>query len=161
METATRNIAPSRVARTMAAAQWPDVQDQRKCTRGVFGFTCSGHGGLIAVIGEADLPDAAITAARETGRTGLVVFSPGRTFTTEKWTPDSLTAWAESRGYPIFEVWIGEEDCDFATLCYANDEIRTGGIRSGYFSESCTAEYCRENIDRWNEEWLAIFERES
>jgi hypothetical protein len=150
--------APSAVARAIAGKIWPDVQASYTLGRGVYGFTCAGHGGIVAVLGVADLPEDAVNAARKCGKTELVLKVPGRYMTSEEYTRDSLEEYAASHRWPIWEVWVGEEDCDWALIVLANDKLRLGGIASGYFSESATAQYARENAERWNPEYLAELE---
>jgi hypothetical protein len=153
-----KNVAPSRVARTVAAREWPDVQAQHKLGAGVFGFSCAGHGGIVAVIGVADLPEHAVELAREFGKTELVVFRPGEVLSTcnaQGDTPiykrDSLAAWsAQHPHYESFEVWVGEEDCDWSLIILANDALREGGIKARYFAETCTPEHVRDNARSWN-----------
>jgi hypothetical protein len=158
------NVTPSRVARTVAGREWPDVQSQHKLAPGVFGFSCAGHGGIVAVIGIADLPERAVELAREHGKTELIVFRPGEamycagspaSMSTPIYKRDSLAAWAEQHpNYPAFEVWVGEEDCDWSLIVLANDEIRTGGIAGRYFSETTTEEHVRDSARSWNPDFF-------
>jgi hypothetical protein len=151
-------IAPSRVARTMAGALWPDVQFQHKVAAGIYGFSCAGHGGLVAVVGAANLPTAAVDVARECGKIELAVVAYGRrtrVYTTAKYTAESLRKIAEHPDAELFECWIGEEDCDWATIAYVAPEVIPGGIRAGYFSQSADETYVRECLERWNADYLA------
>jgi hypothetical protein len=136
-----QNIAPSRIARTLAGQLWPDVQQQYRCIPGVYGFSCAGHGGLVAVIGVADLPEDAVNAAREAGKMEYAVaVSNGRgykTYTSERYTPASLHEMARHPLCTLYELWVGEEDCDWATIAYAQPKVIAGGIKAGYFSEVC------------------------
>lgn len=75
-------ITPSAAARRLAGQLWPDVQKQRRLAPGVYGFTCAGHGGVIAVIGKAQLSPAHVAAARDAELTELVVIAPGKTYST-------------------------------------------------------------------------------
>lgn len=153
-------IAPSRVARTMAGALWPQVQSQYKVARGIYGFSCAGHGGLVAVVGEADLPAAAVDVARECGKTELMaVVSNGgnrtKTYTSARYTRESLRKMAEWPWVTLIECWVGEEDCDWATIAYVAPEVISGGIRAGYFSQSADQEYVRGCLEHWNGDFLA------
>lgn len=161
-------LTPSRVARTVAAALWPQVQSQYRCAPGVYGFSCAGHGGLIALLEwnseptAAELSPEAIAAARAEHKTEFVAFvSNGRGFksyTSATYTVESLRKLAEWPWTHLFEVWTGEEDCDWATLCYASPKILTGAIKAGYLSEGVTREDVRGNLQRWNPDFLALME---
>lgn len=148
--------APSSVARRIAGALWPDVQFQRRVARGVYGFSCAGHGGLVAIVGEAPFTEEQVERFREAGRTELVVYRPGRSFTSIQYTQASLREWAETYGAELYEAIVGEEDCDWALLCYENDDIRTGAIAAGYLSEGVTPETVRSSVETWSPRWLGI-----
>jgi hypothetical protein len=155
-------IAPSRIARTMAAQLWPDVQSQYRCAPGVYGFSCAGHGGLVAVIGTAGLPADAVQAARDCGKIELAAVTLTTTGrgtsikTSMKYTKESLRTWTEQRtDRELVECWIGEEDCDWATIAYVAPEVVAGGQRAGYFSQSADTEYVRGCLERWNPDFLA------
>lgn len=142
----------------MAGALWPDVQSQSRVAPGIYGFSCAGHGGLVAVIGEAELPAAAVAVARECHKVELAVVTYGhrtRVYTTAKYTAESLRRIAEHPDAELFECWIGEEDCDWATIAYVAPEVISGGIRTGYFSQSADDEMVRACLKRWNEDFLA------
>ena len=66
-------IAPSRIARYVAAKEWPEVQSQRKVARGVYRFSCAGHGGLVAVLPEAEAVIEHPLALRAFHAAGMVV----------------------------------------------------------------------------------------
>jgi hypothetical protein len=152
-------LAPSRIARTIAGQLWPDVQAQYRCVPGVYGFSCAGHGGLVAVLDAAKLPAYAVNAARECGKMELVASHPrGRgfkTYTTVRYTADSLRKLALDPRVTLHECWIGEEDCDWATIAYADPGVVAGGVRAGYFSQSAFDggegnKYVRDCLKRWN-----------
>lgn len=152
-------IAPSRIARTMAAQLWPDVQSQYRCAPGVYGFSCAGHGGLVAVIGTADLPADAVQAARDCGKIEVVAVrhlggNRYQTMTSAKYTAASLREYCERGRSELVECWIGEEDCDWATIAYVAPKVVAGGQRAGYFSQSADAEYVRDCLERWNPDFL-------
>jgi hypothetical protein len=152
-------IAPSRVARTMAAQLWPDVQSQYRCAPGIYGFSCAGHGGLVAVVGAADLPADAVQAARDCNKIELVAVrhlggNRYQTMTTAKYTAASLRAYCAHGRAKLYELWIGEEDCDWATIAYVAPEVLTGGQRAGYFGQSADIEYVRGCLERWNPDFL-------
>jgi hypothetical protein len=55
----------------------------------------------------------------------------------------------------IREVWIGEEDCDWATLALVSDAIREGMSRSGYRATEITLEDAYQTVQSSNECFLA------
>lgn len=156
-------VSPSRIARTVAGRVWPDVQVQHKLAKGVFAFSCAGHGGVVAVIGEADLPDFAVQAAREAGLVETVVFQPvGRK--TKIHGPSThyrdLVYWGQANNFDSCEVWIGEEDCDWATVllhCPAAREVTQGSRH--WLAETIPASDCLGVCERWNADFLAACER--
>jgi hypothetical protein len=151
------SATPSRIARRVAGALWPDVQAQRKVAPGTFGFTCAGHGGLIAVAGAAPFDEATVQRFRDYGRTELVVTAPGRAYTSVTYTKDSLRELAERyEAATLYEVIVGEEDCDWALLAWESEEIREGMATAGYFSRVATREEVLETVERWNPRWLGI-----
>jgi hypothetical protein len=75
-EQTTPAVKPSRIARAVAAGLWPDVQQQTQIATGIYTFDCARHGGVVAVIGVADLPDHAVDVARRLGKIELVVVAP-------------------------------------------------------------------------------------
>lgn len=148
------NIAPSSVARTMAGAMWPDVQDQKKVAKGVYEFSCAGHGGLVAVLGVANLPTEAIAAAREQPDRfiELVAVRPGHRYTSVRYTKDSLRALAQNPYVELFECWVGEEDCDWATIALVSPEVREGMAKNGRYE--ITEQDARKCCERWNQTFL-------
>lgn len=154
-----REPTPSAIARTLAAQTWPDVQSQTKLGPGVFEFSCAGHGGIIAVLPAASFPEDAVSIARAHGRTELVVHGFRRYMTSERYTRESLAEYAERHGFPSWECWVGEEDCDWALLVVAKPELADAmAARKGYVTPKTGAEilqYARENAERWNADILA------
>lgn len=146
--------APSAIARYLAGQLWPQVQFQKKVAKGIYGFTCAGHGGIVAVIGATNLGDHFIEAARTCKLTELVVVTPAGKYSTHKYTPESLREYAETHGYPIFECWVGEEDCDWATIIHAlSDDDFARAQTSGYFS-TIDRDSVYESLRGWNERYL-------
>lgn len=146
---------PSKVARRIAGALWPDVQQQRKVAPGTFGFSCSGHGGLVAVVGEAPFTDEQVQRFRDYGSVELVAFRGGRSFTTATHLEAGIRVWASQPGAELYEVIVGEEDCAWALLAWESDEIREGMFTAGYSTQLTTAEVL-ETVERWNPRWLGI-----
>jgi hypothetical protein len=163
----------SRVARTVAAQLWPDVQDQTQLAPGIFNFSCAGHGGVVAVLGAAELDPEAIAAARQHGLTQHVLLqrtgnrfnrSRGKTEPRYKLKSDlrfdleSMKAAAEHDPQSqLVEVWVGEEDCDWATIAYCSPAMRAGQVKKlgagGRYVSQRGAEEC---LERWNPEFLAM-----
>lgn len=157
-------VQPSRVARLVAGREWPEVQSQYKLGPGVFAFSCAGHGGVVAVIGAAALPGELVQLARTERKVEFAVFAPGRVYytggggaVTSRSAPiyeqSTLRQWAETCPYPSYEVWLGEEDCDWATIIAANDNLRLGGIEAGYFSRGLERNAVLSCLDNWNPSW--------
>lgn len=151
---------PSSLARLLASQEWPDVQAQYQLGRGVYGFTCAGHGGIIAVIGEAELDPKHVEVARKQGKTELVaeVRSGSRTkrYTSHKYTRSSLEELAKRspEQVSLVELWAGEEDCDWATIVHANPDLLDAGKNAGYFGSTATMETVADNVRAWNERFL-------
>jgi hypothetical protein len=72
-----------------------------------------------------------------------------------RYTADSLRKLALDPRVTLHECWIGEEDCDWATIAYVAPEVVAGGQRAGYFSQSADTEYVRGCLERWNPDFLA------
>jgi hypothetical protein len=148
-------ISPSRIARLIAGQLWPDVQHQQRLDRGVYSFSCAGHGGLIAIGGVADLSPHAFEVAERCGMVELVLVprsGRGKTYTTHRFTADSLRELAARRPdyFELVFCWTGEEDCDRATILFANDVIRLRGIERGERGQSLSADDVRASVIDWN-----------
>lgn len=160
--------APSQAARTIAGAIWGEVQHQDKLAPGIYRFDTPGHGGIVAVIGQADLPENYVQAARDSGRVELMVtVKTGshrtRSYTSERYTPESLRelhqrANAGREGTAeLQELWVGEEDCEYATiLLAAGAQVRAKDASrmidpekwlQGAGSDEALYEFCRENCE--------------
>lgn len=153
---------PSRIARHVASALWPEVQQQSKVARGVFNFSCAGHGGLVAIVGAADIPSNHLRAARESGRLELVVIGSRRILSTcQGYTRESLVEWAERAGAEQIEVWPGEEDCDWATIALAVPAVLEGAVKARVFAD-CALEddFAFDTCRRWCEDYLLALDPE-
>lgn len=164
-------VSPSRIARTVAGHMWPDVQQQTKITTGVYTFSCAGHGGLVAVIGEADLPADAVAAARACGLIELVavvregrrtrIFSSAPSDSRNgNYTRESLEDFARRnpQRVSLVEVWIGEEDCAWATIALVSPAVRDGLVRIGCAASAVTGDGPYATVQRWNEEFLVALD---
>jgi len=175
---------PSRIARAVAAKFWPDVQVQTKYAPGIFNFSCAGHGGLVAVLGEATfrpehielarkhgylLPYAAVTKYRD--GTGPVSLHLCESITVaaawNEWADNLPLAAVLASG----EVWVGEEDCEWATIAACSPDYMAGWeakVRAGdgwtfaddaardrYIAEFITGDYPRGVLSRWYPDFLA------
>lgn len=168
-ETERKPTAASTIVRAVAAQMWSDVQTQQKIAPGVFGFSCAGHGGIVALVDQLDLPEHVIQAARDNNLVHLVVrIGAGhRTNTyTEAAGYRDLQQWAEHQqalGFDveIREVWIGEEDCDWATLIYASEQVRENTGNGNYFARAITQDEARRFVEQDNAEFLAAIEPEA
>jgi hypothetical protein len=158
--TTIKQASSSTIARSVAAAMWPDVQSQKKLCRGAFAFSCAGHGGIVALVAELDLPADVVQAARDCGLIALVADVQGRRSrrycTAAGYRESDLRKMAED--YPgqvrLLEVWIGEEDCGYATLALVSDAVREGFHRSGWTSCELTHEDVYRTVQSWNERFL-------
>jgi hypothetical protein len=151
---------------------WPDVQKQDKVTKGVYTFMSAGHGGLVAVLDAADLPADAVTAARATG--GLIytvaVARHGRSVRMYSTVPgdsrnscftrEALEQFAANNPgrVTLHDVWVGEEDCGWATLALVSSDIRDGLIRLGAAAGSVTGDAPYTCVQRFNEEFLVAYD---
>jgi hypothetical protein len=148
-KTSSSKTSSSTIARSVASAMWPDVQQQRKVAPGAYWFSCAGHGGVIGIVDELGLSDEIIQVARDCGLIALVAdVNHGnrhrRYCTAAGYNEAELRNLA--REYPtrvtLHEVWIGEEDCDWATLAYVNDGVLA--------DTSATRQEARECCERWS-----------
>jgi hypothetical protein len=167
--------APSAIARKVAATEWPDVQDQSKLTTGIFNFSCAGHGGVVAVIGVAKLDERYVHAARETGFIDRVAITPNRfqiddqgSRTVKTWSITALEThfkegqlekWALGLNGYMQEVWIGEEDCAWATIALASEAMRIGLSKrmtdpDDWMKKYGTEDYARATCKQWHPEYL-------
>lgn len=151
-------LTPSRIARAYAASAWPDVQSQTKLAPGVFDFSCAGHGGTVAVLDFADLPAELVALARKHSKTEYVGLHGRSLITSEQYTRETFERMRE-HGMPVFEVWAGEEDCDWSLIALASERICAAmaeKMRDG--SPMATADgmhtYALENAARWNPGYL-------
>ena len=156
----SRNASPSRIARAVASALWPDVQSQTCFAPGVYWFHCAGHGGCVAVIDAASLPPIAVDVARACKKTELALFidyGGHRRPRTEIRT--SITYTAESlretaRTDPrcrLYAAWVGEEDCDWACILHAAPHlIAAAREKLGWALNDDDVDGC---LGRWNAEF--------
>jgi len=136
----------------VAAAEWHGpVQDQQMMAKGVYSFSTPGHGGIVAIVGVAELTPESLAAARATGRIGLYVSIGGKSHSTSQgFTREGLADWIErnSRFEAVqIEYWAGEEDCEYATVML--------GLSDKAFTKATTTDAKRMTIPA--EEWLAQF----
>lgn len=170
----TAQLAPSALARRIAAQQWPDVQHSRKITNGVFEYDCAGHGGIVAILDAVDegmIPAGAIEAGK---REGVVVeyvaYRAGgriKLGTSDQYPInwDEWVQWATAHGWVVAKglAWVGEEDTAWSTLVTASDAMTEAYIQSrrGHLTvpfEQWAAEfatYPRECAQRWHPEYVA------
>lgn len=159
-EARVKKFAPSRIARTMAGALWPDVQHQQQIAKGVYGFSCAGHGGIIAVIGVADLDESAVEIARREGKTEFVGNYAGRLITSERYTKGTfLDMQTMGDRYQVWEVLVGEEDCDWAVvlLSLRDTNAALASACGKYLSETVTLAEVRNAVRDWNPDfWYGL-----
>lgn len=149
---------PSKIARSVAAQQWPNVQQQSKVAKGLYQFNSAGHGGLVGIVSEMDVEPKYIEAARQAGLIDVVLRVPsGRRIRTLSsaagYRADHLRAWHEAnqlQNSELVEVWIGEEDCDWATIAYASSEYKD--------ALGATTHELRSLLESYNPEYLEACE---
>lgn len=156
-----KTVPPSVLARTIAGQQWPDVQQQSKVAKGVYQFSCAGHGGLIGIVSEMDVEPKYIEAARKAGLIDLVLRVPCgrqrriRTLSSAAgYKAEDLCAWHEANQLndsELIEVWIGEEDCDWATIAYASSEYKDALGATTHELRSLLETYRPEYLEALNE----------
>lgn len=172
------NVTPSSIARRIAQRMWPDVQEQKKLTAGVYEFESAGHGGMVAILNNAQLPENAVEAARKLGMVDIyaVVRTGARrttlTLESEYWSEESRVEYllwlnrAKNAGRLLAygEVWVGEEDCAWAPLVVSSPTLHEAWLRSRSNEQTspeqieALARYPRENCSRWNKDFLAELE---
>jgi Asp-tRNA(Asn)/Glu-tRNA(Gln) amidotransferase C subunit len=156
--------APSALARTVAGQLWPDIHKQYKLGKGVFGFSCAGHGGIVAVVGSADLDPRHVEAARQRGMVELVAEvrrgSKTKRYSSSRYKRSDLEqlARAEPNAVTLTELWVGEEDCDWATILHGHQQLLEGAKQAGYLTASTTMEDVEETVQHWNERFLAALD---
>lgn len=125
-------VAPSSIARSIAAQHWPDVQHQTKVGKGVYEFSCAGHGGFVGIVGVMNASEQAVEAARKAGLIESVVRIPAgrnrvQNYILRRYTEASqrdLLRNVEDGYAELVEVWVGEEDCDWATIAHSCPDVR-------------------------------------
>ena len=160
-------LPPSQLARRIAGSDycWPQVQYQKKVAPGVFAFSCAGHGGMVGILpAMKNVPANLLTAARSTGKiTPYVVMRDGRGKTQIHpryvLEMDANVAifddWKSRFEVDEIDVWIGEEDCDWATLA-AIPSVAEGMIRSGYATGTVETLDVVGCLSRWNEDFAKV-----
>ncbi len=151
---------PNVVAHKIAGDFWPDVQEQTLVTKGIYNFMCTGHGGMVAVIGSADLPSAAVAAARRHKLIELVAIvklgSETKIFSSATSSREDVERLGAGANSELVEVWVGEEDCDWATLAAVSPACRAGmRDKLGISEEHATLDGALASLERWNEDFLA------
>lgn len=151
---------PARIARAVAADLWPSVQNQQKIAAGVWWFSCAGHGGCVAVIGVAELPEIAVDVARARGKTELAIFIDygahhrprTQVRTSITYTEQGLRDLAaRDARVTLFELWVGEEDCDWACIFHSASALIEPAARAlGWTLRADDVDGC---VDRWNPEF--------
>jgi hypothetical protein len=155
----------------VASRLWPDIQRQRKIDKGVFSFSSAGHGGVIAILGEADLPPEHVAAAREVGLIETVCVLRGRgrgtrgpttrlLSTAEGYSREQLVRLAEEEPEraSLLEAWVGEEDVDWAMLFLANPALAQRAHEAEWLAGVPAPEEVRGLVQSWKEEYLAALE---
>lgn len=155
---------PSQLARNLAERLWPDVQSQMQLAPGVYDFSCAGHGGVIAILDHANFPERNVKAARDLGFTELIgvqrVSANRRRFYatvgSNAYTRESIEkAAAAHPSFKVFEAWVGEEDCDWATIFYSDPKLIDKANAKGWGVSEKIVRNCLVN---WNERFLAEVE---
>ena len=168
-------VVPSTVARHVAGATWGQpVQSQNRLAAGVYSFSTPGHGGVVAIVGVADIAPHALRAARETDRIGMYVNIGGKVCSTAQgFTRHSLDGWIAANAAwqgQAFEFWTGEEDCEYASVmlglsdaafakALATDAKRMTIPAEQWLAEFGTRDYYRGVASRWQPEFLTALDR--
>jgi hypothetical protein len=166
-------LTPSRIARFAAGKTWGNpVQSSRKLAPGIFLHDTPGHGGLVAVLDAAtDLTPAGIAAARASGRIETVAVhtrAAGHRVKHALYGPSGqyaagpsrarFEAFAAEHGMQLVEVWIGEEDSEYATILLASPAARAAVFaRYAGTQPETDAGRCAELIgvcQRWQPDFL-------
>lgn len=136
------------IARSLAQQAWGTVNGQKKLAPGVFAFSCSGHGGIIAFIDEDGINPTVeqMQAARKEGLVHLVSTTENRGRQTTCSTHDCYNReqmMLNKRDFAdrvqLNEVWYGEEDCAWATLAATFPVIAEGMVKKNFTTLTSTA----------------------
>lgn len=151
----------STIARSVAGQSWGAPDQQKKLAPGTYWFSTPGHGGIVALVDELDLDESVIEAARKAGLIHYTIrVNHGRRHsvysTANGYRKEDLVKTAERypRHTEVREVWVGEEDCDWATLAYVYPALRDGMAKKGFGSvpfEEIQDTVVRYNADFYNE----------
>jgi hypothetical protein len=143
-------VTQSRVARFVAAKEWPDVQTQRKYADGAYWFTCAGHGGTVVML-DRFAPFAQETLREHNLTAFVVVQTAGRRtklYYSGEYERESLLRFAVSNGYEVVWVAVGEEDCGYADLFLAKDALRVGMNAKTGSTQTC--EEVADTVKNWH-----------
>jgi hypothetical protein len=149
-------LTPSRIARLIASQMWPDVQRQERIAPGVYWFSCAGHGGCVAVRGVADIDDQAWHLANEYRMTAAVAYEHGKLKSSLRYNGAQVRAFEGS-----VEVWIGEEDCDWATIYQAHNDIERLIRVSVAKGMTLDADYVAASCKQWNPDFYTALTGET
>jgi hypothetical protein len=108
-------LTESRIARFVAAKEWPDVQRQKKYADGAYWFSCAGHGGTVVMLDR--FSEHAKAVLRKHGLVAKVVHANGRLYYSGEYKLEDHAG---------IEVAIGEEDCGWAVLFVAKKALSDG-----------------------------------
>jgi hypothetical protein len=116
------NLDLRTIARHIAGDTWGHPVDHCfQLVPGVFNAHTPGHGGIVAILAAADLPEPAVQAARMTGRLRRV----------------------EGVG----DVWVAEEDCEVFTLfCSCPAVLHAYGLLDADHALAEAQEYCPDFV---------------
>lgn len=111
----------SALRRSVAAWHWPDVHRAYRAGRGVTGFTCAGHGGMVATLDATNVRRADPDALANARAAGLVQTWVAGRFIIDgrlrRFAP--LGLWYAHQGRVLalsdwsVDVLVAEEDCDW------------------------------------------------
>jgi hypothetical protein len=109
------------IAHHIAGDAWGHpVDDCSQLVPGVFKADTPGHGGIVAILAAADLPEPAVQAARMTGRLRRV----------------------EGVG----DVWVAEEDCEAFTLLCSCPAVLDAACVDADYALAEAEEYCPDFV---------------
>ncbi len=123
---------------------------------GVYWFSCAGHGGCVAVHGIANISEGAWAAARASGKTMIVGRAGRRLYNDHHYNAAQVRVLDEQ-----WEVWIGEEDCDWATIYMAHNDLDGLIKRSEAKGMTLDREYVARSCKSWNPDFYTALTGEA
>jgi hypothetical protein len=141
-------VAPSRVARHVAAKEWGTPDRSKKYADGAYWYSTPGHGGTVVLLDRFP-PEVREALARERVTGVVLVTSGGKLYYSGEYRLDGLLTHYENHGGELVHVAVGEEDVAWAMLHYADDTLREGAVAKGVFAGDTDRHYVEATVKNW------------